>query len=47
MMQVEHAALLHLKNVVAKTLCNPGWRVIGPILVDQEAVFGFESENSI
>jgi len=25
MMQVEHAALLHLKNVVAKTLCNPGW----------------------
>lgn len=47
MMQVQHAALLHLKDMIAETMGDPRGRVFGPILIDQEPVFGFQSKNLI
>jgi hypothetical protein len=36
-----------MKNVIPDTLGDPGRRMVRPVLVDQEAVFRFEPEDTI
>ena len=47
MVKVEDPATSDMKDVIPDTLRDPGRRVVRPILVDQEAVFGFEPEDTI
>ena len=45
--QVAAPSPFDMKNVVANTLRHPGGRMVGTILVHQEAVFRFKSEDTI
>jgi len=47
MVKIEDSPPLDMKNVVANTLRHPGRRMVGPILVHQEAVFRFKSEDTV
>ena len=47
MMQVEHALTLNLKDVVADLVSEPGGRMVGAILMNEETVFGLQPENAV
>ncbi len=47
MVQIEHAAPLNVKEMVSNLVGKPGRRMIGPVLIHQESVFGFKSENTV
>ena len=47
MMKIQHASLLHLEDMIPKSVGDPRWGMFGPILIDQESVFGFQSKNLI
>lgn len=47
MVKIEDSSPFDMKNVVANTLRHPGGRMVGTILVHQEAVFRFKSEDTI
>ena len=46
-MQIEDAAPLNVKEMVSNLVGKPGRRMIGPVLIHQESVFGFKSENTV
>ena len=45
--QIEDAAPLDVKEVVSNLVGKPGRGMIGLILIHQESVFGFKSENTV
>lgn len=47
MVKIKDPATSDMKDVIPDTLRDPGRRMVRPILVDQEAVFGFEPEDTI
>ena len=46
-MQVEHASSLNVKEMVSNLVGKPGGGMVRPVLIHQESVFGFESENTV
>lgn len=47
MVQIEDTTLLHMEQMIADFVGKPGRRMIGPLLIDQEPVFRFESEDAV
>ena len=47
MVQIEHAAPLNVKEMVSNLVGKPGGGMIRPVLIHQESVFGFKSENTV
>ena len=45
--QIEHTSPLNVKEMVSNLVGKPGRRMIGPVLIHQESVFGFKSENTV
>jgi hypothetical protein len=45
--QIEDAPTLNVKEMVSNLVREPGRGMIGPLLIHQESVFGFESENTV
>ena len=45
--QIEHASPLNVKEMVSNLVGKPGRGMIRPVLIHQESVFGFESENTV
>jgi hypothetical protein len=45
--QIENATPLDVKKMVSNLVGKPGGGVIRLILIHQESVFGFESENTV
>jgi len=45
--QIKDAAPLDVKEVVSNLVGKPGRGMIGLILIHQESVFGFKSENTV
>jgi hypothetical protein len=45
--QIEHTAPLDVKEMVANLVGKPGGGMIRLVLVHQESVFGFKSENTV
>ena len=46
-MQIQHAALLSVEDVVANAVRDPRRGVLGAVLMDQKTVFGFEAEDLV
>jgi hypothetical protein len=47
MVQIKDASSLNVKEMVSNLVGEPGGGMIGPVLIHQESVFGFESENTV
>lgn len=47
MVEVEHTPPLNMEEVVADLVGKPGRRMVWPILVDQEPIFGFKAKNTV
>ena len=47
MVQIKHAAPLNVKEMVANLVGKPGGGMVGLVLIHQESVFGFKSENTV
>jgi hypothetical protein len=45
--EVEHASSLNVKEMVSNLVGKPGRGMVRPVLIHQESVFGFESENTV
>ena len=45
--QIENASPLNMKEMVSNLVGKPGRGMIGPLLIHQESVFGFKSENTV
>ena len=45
--QIEDASPLNVKEMVSDLVREPGRGMIGMLLIDQESVFGFKSENTV
>ena len=45
--EIKDAAASGMKNVIPDALRHPGRRMVRPILIDQEAIFRFDSKNTI
>ena len=45
--QIKDAAPLDVKEMVSNLVGKPGRGMIGLILIHQESVFGFKSENTV
>jgi hypothetical protein len=45
--QIEDASPLNVKEMVSDLVGEPRRGMIGPLLIDQESVFGFKSENTV
>jgi len=46
-MQIENATPLDVKEMVSNFVGKPGRGMVRLVLVDQESVFGFKSENTV
>ncbi len=46
-MQIENAAPLDVEEMVSNLVGKPGRGMVGPVLIHQESVFRFESENTV
>jgi len=40
MVEIEHASPLHVKEMVSNLVGKPGGRMVRPVLIHQESVFG-------
>ena len=47
MVQIENASPLDVKEMVSNLVGKPGRGMVGPVLIHQEPVFGFESEDTV
>jgi hypothetical protein len=47
MMQIQHALTLNLEDMVADLVSEPGGRMVGAILMNEETVFGLQPENAV
>jgi hypothetical protein len=47
MVQIENATPLDVKEMVSNLVGKPGGRMIGLVLIHQESIFGFKSENTV
>jgi len=47
MVQIEDASPLNMKEMIPNFVGKPGGGMIGPVLIHQEPVFGFKSENTV
>ena len=47
MVKIEQSPPIDMKDVVANALRHPGGRMVGPILIHQQAIFRFKPENTI
>ena len=47
MMQIQHATTLNVKQMVANLVGKPGRGMVRLVLIHQESVFGFKSENTV
>jgi hypothetical protein len=45
--QIKHAAPLDMKEMVSNLVGKPGRGMVGLVLIHQEPVFRFESENTV
>ena len=45
--QIQHTAPLNVEKMVANLVGKPGGRMIRLVLIHQESVFGFKSENTV
>ena len=45
--QIENASPLNVKEMVSNLVGKPGGGMIRPVLIHQESVFGFKSENTV
>jgi len=45
--QIKHAASLNVKEMVSNLVGIPCRGMVGPIMIHQESVFGFKSENTV
>src|SRR4029078_5363699 len=45
--QIQHTTPLNMKEMVANLMGKPGGRMIRLVLIHQESVFGFKSENTV
>jgi len=45
--QIEHTTPLNVKEMVANLVGEPGGGMIRLVLIHQESVFGFQSENTV
>jgi hypothetical protein len=45
--KIEDASTLNVEEMVSNLVREPGRGMIGPLLIHQESVFGFESENTV
>jgi len=45
--QIEHTTPLNVKEMVANLVGEPGGGMIRLVLIHQESVFGFKSENTV
>ena len=45
--QIENASPLDVKEMVSNLVGKPGRGMIRPVLIHQEPVFGFKSENTV
>jgi len=45
--QIENASPLDVKEMVSNLVGKPGRGMIRPVLIHQESVFGFKSENTV
>jgi hypothetical protein len=46
-MQIKHTAPLDMKEMVSNLVGKPGGGMIRLVLIHQESVFGFKSENTV
>jgi hypothetical protein len=46
-MQIEHASPLDMKEMVSNLVGKPGRGMVRLVLIYQESVFGFKSENTV
>jgi hypothetical protein len=47
MMTIQYPSTLHMKDVIAQTIRHGRRRVFRMILIDEQPVLGFKTENSI
>ena len=47
MVQIENATPLDVKKIVSNLVGKPGGGMIGLVLIHQESVFSFKSENTV
>lgn len=47
MMQIHDAVTLHVKNMVANLVGEPGGRMVRAILVNEKTVLSLEPENAV
>ena len=47
MVQIEYTSSLNMKEVISDLVSKPGGGMIRLILIHQEPVFGFKSENTV
>ena len=47
MVQIENATPLDVKEMVSNLVGKPSGRMIGLVLIHQEAIFGFKSKNTV
>jgi hypothetical protein len=45
--QIEDASPLNVKEMISNFVGKPGGGMIRPVLIHQEPVFGFKSENTV
>lgn len=45
--QIENASPLNVKEMVSNLVGKPGGGMVRPVLIHQESVFGFESEDTV
>jgi hypothetical protein len=46
-MQIKDTAPFNVEHLIANTMGEPGGRMLGPVLIDQEAILSFEAEDPI
>ena len=47
MVKIEHASPLNVKKMISNLVGKPGGGMVRPVLIHQESVFGFKSENTV
>ena len=47
MVQIQHSTPLDMKEMVSDLVGKPGGRMVRLVLIYQESVFGFKSENTV